>query len=87
MAQQPTRVDGVSRATIAERIVADLQDCDNVEEAYTSPHNKELVRVKVSRSNLPADVMRVCGDHDASYGGICLETDASFQEAHIHPPR
>jgi len=87
MPQNPTRVNGVKRATIARRLVSDLNDVQEVSDVYVAEHNNELVRLEVSRSNLTADVMRVLADHGANIGGICLETDASLQEAYVHPPR
>jgi hypothetical protein len=87
MAQSPTRVDGVSRSTRAKRLANDLSAVTDVESAEVSQYDDELVKLQVSRQNLTADVMRVLADHGANISGICLEADASFQEATVHPPR
>jgi hypothetical protein len=80
-------VETDDRATLAARLASDLRDISRVTSAEPNVHVDGIVSFEVSSSGMPPEVMGVLGDHRATLTGICLEADASLQEAHAHVPR
>jgi hypothetical protein len=81
------RVETDDRHTNAVRLARELRENDRVADARPSPHVEGVVRFRVRSHSMPAGVMRVLAEHGASLSDVCLETDASTQEAAAHVPR